>query len=95
MDLLFVGGQCGVDVLVHVGAQTASEHRVRHGPLELHVLGVQILVCLRVNRVVRLVAALCEPWRSGLKFLNSIARVYGTSASEKFITGHPKWSSSS
>ena len=65
VDLFLVGGQGGVDDLVHVvvlvGAQAAAEHGVGHGLLEFHVPGVQLPVCLGVDRVVRLVAALCEP----------------------------------
>ena len=63
-DLFLVRGQRGVDHLVHVvvlvRAQTAAEHRERFGLRELLVPCVQRLVGLRVDRIVRFVAALRE-----------------------------------
>ena len=63
-DLLLVGGQGGVDHVVHVvvlvRAQTTAEHGVRLGLGLGLVLGVQRLVRVGVDRVVRFVAALGE-----------------------------------
>ena len=63
-DLLLVSGEGGVDHVVHVvvlvSAEAAAEHGVRLGLGLGLVLGVQCLVRIRVDRVVRLVATLGE-----------------------------------